>query len=472
VELAVTVSGTLLSRRGQAARRVRRARPGLLLAGGVIAFAIALAFYLHYNLTHPMPLWMEPVDLEVYRGGGMVAAHVRPWYDPRLKSPLYDWRGVFGFKFTYTPFAALVFTVLTLPTLAVLLKVSIAVNIVALVAAIWVTFGGLGYRAGAVKAGATLLVAAAVFWTEPVQRTLFLGQIELILMALIMWDMCQPERRWWQGAGVGIAAGIKLVPLIFIPYLLLTRRLRQAAVATVTFLLTILLGFLVLPADSAKWWFGGLFLQSSRTGFVGWEGNQSLQAIITRFAGSIAAGEPIWLVAVVPTLVLGLACAALLDRGGHRMAGLLTCALTGLLVSPISWDHHWVWIVPGVVVLVHYGVRARRAARWAHLGLAAVIIGLFGAWPGSLWGEPNDLGGFSEGIIWAPPNTNPGTYQRLGDRPWYVEYHWHGLQLLTGNLYVLTGLAMLLLLAVLTARMWLAARRAVPVTGQPRPVTG
>ena len=63
------------------------------------------------------------------------------------------------------------------------------------------------------------------------QRTLFLGQIELVLMALVAWDLLQPDRRWWKGVGVGVAAGIKLVPLIFIPYLLLTRRFRQAAVA-------------------------------------------------------------------------------------------------------------------------------------------------------------------------------------------------------------------------------------------------
>ena len=72
-----------------------------------------------------------------------------------------------------------------------------------------------------------------------------------------------------------------------------------------------------------------------------------------------------------------------------------------------------------------------------------------GTWPGSLWGAPRDLGGFSLGLIWAPPNTNPGTYYQLGDRPWFPEYHWHGLQVVTGNLYILTGLALLgLLLAI------------------------
>ena len=92
-----------------------------------------------------------------------------------------------------------------------------------------------------------------------------MGQVNLALMALIIWDLCQPDTaasRWWKGAGVGIAAGIKLVPLIFIPYLLLTRRFRQAAVASGAFVATVAAGFVVLPADSAKWWFGGLFFNS------------------------------------------------------------------------------------------------------------------------------------------------------------------------------------------------------------------
>jgi len=427
---------------------------GWLLGLGSAAFATAIALYVWYVVTHPAHNWMEPVDLWVYTDGGRIVRHVTPLYNSHLASPLYGWPGSGGhLKFTYPPFAAMVFTVLSLLPFGVLAKISVGVDIAALVATVWMTFGGLGYRRGRARLGATLLVAAALFWTEPVQRVLFIGQVELVLMALIIWDRCQPDRRWWKGAGIGIAAGIKLVPLIFIPYLLLTRRFREAAVAAGAFAATVLLGFAVLPRDSAKWWLGGLFMQGGRTGFVGWEGNQSLQAIITRLVGSIAAARPIWLVAAAVTAALGLACAAILDRAGHRMAGLLACALTGLLISPISWDHHWVWIVPAVPVAVHYAIRSRHAAAtWAAAGLAAGIVAVFGAWPGGLWGEPDDLGAFSKGLIWAPPNTVPTTYYRFGDRPWYVEYHWRGLDLLTGNLYVLTGMALFVILLISAAR--------------------
>jgi alpha-1,2-mannosyltransferase len=443
---------------------VRPALSRSLLVTGLVIFAVALGGYLAFTATQPAYRWMVAVDLAVYRRAGQVAAHIAPGYDPRLGSPLYDWPRS-GLQFTYPPFAALTFTVLTLPSWTVLLKLSMGVNIAALLAAIWATLGGLGYRVGAARLGGALLLTGAMLWTEPVLRTLYLGQIELLLMALIMWDMCQPDRRWWKGAGVGFAAGIKLTPLVFIPYLLLSRRYRQAAVASATFAASVGLGFIVLPADSRRWWFGGLFLQSSRTGFVGWAGNQSLLAIITRLAGSVAGGTPIWLASAAVAAIIGLIAAALLDRAGHHVAGVLTCALTGLLSSPISWDHHWVWIAPAVATLAVYAVRARGLRRWALGSAAALVAAIFAAWPGFLWGQPLDLGGFWMGLIWAAPNTNPGTYASLGDRPWYPEYHWHGWQLLSGNLFVLTGLALFVLAAAVA---WRYARRGMKRDGRQR----
>jgi len=438
--------------------RLRRPASAMLLVAGVVVFAVMMGCYCAFILTHPMDRWLVPVDLHVYRLGGKVVAQQRPAYNPGLAVPLYDWPGT-GLKFTYPPFAAIVFTLLLLPSWALLLKLSIAANIAALAATIWVTLGALGYRAGLARLGGTLLLAGALLWTEPVQRVLYLGQIELVLMALIMWDLCQPDGRWWKGAGVGIAAGIKLVPLIFIPYLLLTRRYRQAAVAVATFAASVLIGAVALPADSRAWWLDGLFVNGSRTGFPGWEGNQSLEGLLVRLSGSIAAGQPLWLLAALVALIVGVASAVALDRAGHRTVGVLTCALTGLLVSPISWDHHWVWIVPGVTALVVYGIRARRSLRWACLAGAALLAGLFGAWPGFLWGQPPDLGGFSEGLIWIPPNTNPGIFAQRGDKPWYAEYHWHGFQLITGNLFVLTGLVLFAQLAVLAVASEAARRR-------------
>src|SRR5215469_4673801 len=442
-----------------------RNRDTWLLIGGLVAFGAALLWFAYSAVSRPG--WgLAPVDMGVYRDAGLVVRHVPPLYHPHLASPLYDRFLYNGEPFDYPPFAALPFALMSYLSLRALAELAAVVDVIAVLGAIWVTFGALGYRRGAGRAGLTLLTAAAVFYIEPVQRTMYLGQVEIVLMALVMWDMCQPDSRWWKGAGVGLAAGIKLLPLLFIPYLLLTRRFRQAAVAGGAFAMTVLIGFAADPADSVRWWFGGLFVRGSRTGFVGWEGNQSLLGLITRLTGSVAAGQRLWIPAAVAVVVLGLAAAVLLDRAGHRVVAVLACALTGLLASPISWDHHWVWVVPAVAVAVGYAARSRGRARLAFSGLAVIIAGVFFGWPGSLWGEPNDLGGFSLGLIWAPPNTVPGTYYRLGDRPWFAEYHWHGLQLLSGNLYVLAGIGLFVLLVVtsvmVTRHRPVAARQASP----------
>jgi alpha-1,2-mannosyltransferase len=428
-----------------------------LLVAGIAAFTVAAGAYLIYAATHPGYYTLYPVDLRVYRDGGLIVRHISPTYEPWLKSSLYDWpdRSTTALKFTYTPWAAIVFATVSFIPWIVLPVLSVAVNIAAVVAIVWFTLGALGY-AGRVRLGATLLGAAAVFWTEPLLRTMFLGQVNLVLTAVIIWDLCQPGTRRWKGAATGFAAGIKLVPLIFIPYLVLTRRFREAAVASAAFVLSMVAGFVILPVDSSRWWLGGLFHDGRRTGFPGWGGNQSLRGLITRLAGSVHSGAVAWLLVAAVVGVAGLVAAALLDRNGHSVPGLLMAALTGLLVSPVSWDHHWVWMAPGVVVSGHYAVTAwqtglkRRALAFA--GLASGLLAVYWSWPGTLWSLPMGPGGFTSGVIWTAPESRVSYYTAYGDRRWFDEYHWHGLYLLAGNAYVLAGLA------VFVAGIYAAAR--------------
>ena len=108
--------------------------------------------------------------------------------------------------------------------------------------------------------------------------------------------------------------------------------------------------------------------------------------------------------------VVGLLVAAQLDRAGHTMLGLLTAALVGLLDSPISWDHHWVWVVPAMMAAGHYAVRAwragKRAAAFWLLGLIVALLLIFAPWPGNLWGVHNTgPGNFTQGLIWDGPYT-------------------------------------------------------------------
>jgi alpha-1,2-mannosyltransferase len=474
-----------------AARAPEDARaPGTrLLRAGVIAFAVVVvAGWLVFNAVNG---GLNDVDLTVYRDGGLIVRHVGPYYDQKDWAPLYGWGGysALALKFTYTPFAAIAFAVVSFLPWGALQALSVGGNMVALVAALWFTFGGLGYPDRRTRLGAALLAAAVIFWLQPVIRTIYLGQVNLVLMAMIMGDLCQPgtradgRHRWWKGALTGVAAGIKLVPLVFVPYLLITRRFREAAATVAGFVVTVAAGFAVLPHDSSQWWLHGMFLaDGNRTGFMGWAGNQSLRAIITRFAGSVAAGAGPWIVAAVIALALGMTAAYLLDRGGYPVPALLVTALTGLLVSPVSWDHHWVWIALAVAVTGHYalaatrpelarmsaasagpagpltaspaepGRRARRTARWLWL-LGGFMIAAFGAWPDALWENARTLGNLSLGFLWAQANTNPVLFATRGDQPYYVEYHWRGFQLLWGNAYILAGVALLVIALVIGFRL-------------------
>jgi glycosyl transferase family 87 len=444
-----------------------------LLKAGIIAFLAVAASWIIYAVVSGRSGAWDPVDLTVYRDGGLIVRHVRPYYDPHAGAPLFDWGGYssLALKFTYPPFAAIAFAPLSFFSMSTLLGISIVVNMVSLVVALWFTFAALGYRDWRTRLGATLLAGAVTFWLQPVVRTIYLGQVNLVLMAAIIWDMYQPrEGRWWKGFVTGIAAGIKLTPLIFVPYMVVTRRFREAAMIVAGFLFTIVAGFLVRPSDSSLWWLHGLISKdATRTGFIGWAGNQSLRALTTRLSGSVSAGQDPWLAAAVLAFVIGMAVAYLLDRAGHSMAAVLATALTGLLMSPISWDHHWVWVAPGVAVAGHYMIRNWKTARrkaWWFAALAAGILVVYGSWPDALWEKARNLGKFSLGFLWAPPNTNPILYEEHGDQPWFVEYHWHGLWLLTGNAYILGGMALLLVLLGISFRL----RNARPVpesTGAP-----
>ena len=218
-----------------------------------------------------------------------------------------------------------------------------------------------------------------------------------------------------------------------------------------------MLGFVLIRHDSGDYWLHGLFINDGRTGFVGETENQSLRALTTRLAGSIHAGSVPWLLLALVATVVGLWAAAMLDRAGHAMLGLLTTALVGLLDSPISWDHHWVWVVPGLMVAGHYAVQAWRAGRrLVSVGcaaLAAALLLIFAPWPGSLWSVvTTGAGNFTKGLIWAGPYTKVTIFIKNGDLPWFKEYHWTGLQNLAGNAYILTGIALLVLLAVVALR--------------------
>lgn len=411
-----------------------------LLIAGIAIFAGVLTIYIADLASH-LPGTGQMRDLVVYRAGGLITRHILPPGTSTQPAGLYSWHGKHRVSFTYAPIAAIIFAGGSLLSWLALRWVMTITSLAALLLSVWLTFGALGYPSRRVRAGATLLVAAAALVTEPIQQNLALGQINLLLMLLVVVDLTRPQPRWWNGIGIGLAAGIKLVPLIFIPYLLLTGRFRQAAVAVSTFAATAGIGYAVLPGASARYWWDGLFLNANRITFMGTRGNQSLRGMMTRFIGSVNGAGGAWLAVAIAVAVVGLIAAAALHRAGHPVPGMLACALTGVLVSPLSWDHHWVWVALGLAYLGHRAVQAQGGARLAWWPGVVALFAVFAAFP-QFWSRKAAL--IPAGWVWYGPTH----YYAYGDNPAYNEYHWNLVQTLAGDAYVFAGL---LALGVLVA---------------------
>ncbi|OHV48494.1 hypothetical protein CgIS1_05610 [Frankia sp. CgS1] len=372
---------------------VASARPTApVVTTGVVAALVVLAV-----MIAPQP----QTDFAVYRLGGQAV-----WDG----SALYQVRTAAGLPFTYPPIAAVLFTPFAAIPLGVAEVVWAALTVAALILLLsrlraWLIpptdtarAAGVGRALGSRWAPPLLLVAALA--TEPVRSTIIFGQVNILLM-LAVWLDAGPGRRSTPfarlppGALTGLAAAVKLTPLIFVAYLWLAGRRRVAIAAAGTFLAAHAVAFALAPAASRAYW-GGVFADPGRIGSVTYAGNQSLSGAMTRIWGDGASVVQIHRLVVAAVAVAGLVLAVRLHRRGEPVAGLLACAVTGLLVSPISWSHHWVWAVPTLLWLATHathgtdgtdGTDGRASRRYVGAALAGYV--LFVASP-VWWITPHD----------------------------------------------------------------------------------
>ena len=364
-------------------------------ANVAILAGLSLLAYVVFKLTLQTPSF---VDLSVYRAEGLA---VREGLD--LYGPL---PGVHGVN-TYPPFAALLFVPATFISVTGLKVLSVVANLALLFVVSWQSVRrvrGSGPR----TAVASCVLAAVVLWTEPVLTTISYGQINLLLLALVLWDFNLPPDSRLRGVGVGLAAGIKVTPAILIVYLVLTGRFRAAATALATVLATIAVTALVNADATWSYWTEHLF-NLGRAGRLENSINQSVRGWLVR-ADHTRDTRPTELLLVLIVLVAGMACAVLAQRHLGDVWGLLAVAVTGMLVSPISWSHHWVYCIP-IIALLWYQARL--------FALAALVL-------------------FLSSVVWAVPH---------GDS---VELHLTGVQIALSGWYVLFGLAFLALAAART----------------------
>lgn len=322
------------------------------------AFALALVAQAVYTRDpHWGVRWMA--DLWVYVASGQAVRDGVSLYDVVIMSPLYG-----PMPYLYPPLTAVLFFVpLTFLPFGAAALVWNTATLVALGAVVWLTLGIAGVRGTRARVVLTVVGLALVSCLLPTRIHLIFGQINAFLVLLVLLDFRRGAGRW-RGVGIGVAAALKVTPLIFVLYLLVTGQWKAARNAVLAFLGTVGVGFAVAPADSLEYW-GGLVLHSSRAGAVFSTPNQSLAAAMARVLRSEVFAVW-WLAVLVAVGVLGLAVARYAHRRGSDFLGFCAATLTGLLVSPVSWEHHWVYVVP---LLVWLAVRAHRRRS---VGLAAV----------------------------------------------------------------------------------------------------
>lgn len=278
--------------------------------------------------------------------------------------------------FVYPPFAALLMAPFSLLSLTALRLVWFSMIFGSLEAVVWLSLGWAGVRNQVIRLVAAVAAAGVLPFFDPVRQEFLAGQVNVFLMLLVLADLRRRDDAPGKGIGVGIAAGLKLTPLIFILFLALTRRFRAAVTAVVAFVATAAAGFIVRPSDSWHYWTS--YVRQTRriypqTGIVY---NQSLQAVLARLLhvnSPTAAYVPIAIVA----LVAGITVAVLLHRRNLEFEAVLACGFTACLVSPVAWVYHWVWFVPLLIMMAVRAARAPSAGTalgWATLTVATAVI--------------------------------------------------------------------------------------------------
>jgi alpha-1,2-mannosyltransferase len=301
------------------------------------------------------------VDLEVYRHAGSVLLAGGNFYD--LPGPL---------QFLYPPFAAVLAVPLALlPTTVVQLGWT-AAGALALVAIL--------HRFGLQSWLLSLASAVAVYVVEPIVQTLAFGQLGIFLVALVVLDLVPGPRVFSrrllpEGVLTGIATAIKLTPAIFVVYLLVVRKYRAFWVAVITGVVITLLSAAIVPAASYEFW---TRLAHGDTGLghsIIYYTNQSVMADIVRIFGLGTAPAIAGLVLSAVVALAGVWAAMLWHRLGDVRLAVNLCGVAGLLASPVSWLHHFVWMVPLAMSLVERRRIGPRSLPTWFLALGWLFVG-------------------------------------------------------------------------------------------------
>jgi alpha-1,2-mannosyltransferase len=271
------------------------------------------------------------VDLDVYRMTGMAVLTGDDFY------------ALPGLPFLYPPFAALLAVPLALLPAPVVQVGWTAAGVLAIVAVI--------HRLSLTGWRLSLVSAATCYFVQPVRETLAYGQVGILLVALVVLDLVPGPRLLLHrilppGILTGIVTAVKLTPAIFVLYLIGVRRSRAAAASMITSAVATLIALAVVPGASMEFW---MRLARGDTGLghsIMYYTNQSVTADVIRLAGLGQTSVLIGLGLSAVVALLGVWSAVLWHRLGEVSLAVTLCGVAGLLASPVSWLHHFVWVVP------------------------------------------------------------------------------------------------------------------------------
>jgi alpha-1,2-mannosyltransferase len=339
-----------------------------LRIGAEVLLAIALLVVLGY-LVDEFPKW--PTDVDVYRLGAQTFLQGHSIYTELPVSPEGG-----PLPYTYPPVSAVVFVPLGLLPPSVGFPLMAAVTTLALIPFV------LAYRKGVPefrglfdKPWLVLAAVIALVLAHPVKNTLFWGQINVILMLLVAMDCLWPNPRWPRGMLIGIAAAVKLTPAGFVLILLLRKDYRAVITSIVSFLAMTAIGWVLLPSDSFIYWTNRVFNATDMNIGLPYA-NESLIASLKKLGMTgmpLTVVSGVGLVAVLVMTWLGTKRAVADD---NLALALGVNAAGVLLVSPISWSHHWVLALPTSVLLVVMGYQRRNAWLLIASGLGVAVYWL------------------------------------------------------------------------------------------------
>lgn len=379
------------------------------------------------------------IDLDVYRTGGQVFRDGGEIYGelPQLAEGAH-------LPFTYPPLSAQLFSVLTLVPLPVASALLTLVTIALLAYVVQLVLTRTTARPDRELWWVTVAVLAVALWSGPVRETLGFGQVNVLLMALVVVDLVRGRGRWWGGTLTGLAMAVKLTPAVFLLYFVLRRDWRGLATAVVSAAAFTGIGHLLAPDDSVRYWTFAI-RDPARIGGLAFSSNQSVNGVVHRIGLEGTAASVAWFAV---SCLIGLLIAWVawrLLRGGHEIAAVVTVGYVALFCSPVSWGHHWVWAVPSVVLALVWASRASGRRRdgegdgagddyargWLLLAYTGVVIFL---------GTPQ---------WWVPHNDD----RELG---------WGPIEHLVGNAYLLWALLFLVVTGLRAARLGAPDRGADP----------